>query len=116
RAGLGCLALVIVAGGVGYWLAESVWGEREGTVRTNDCRTTIPVKDGSSDTWFKKFTCQYQGTKSGKIMGGFCQAVVLTNGGECETVYVYEKHQANVCTDPKFPYLGYDDLCHTELQ
>ena len=110
----GCLVALMVIIAVGYALENTIWGEREGFVKTNDCRTTIPIKPGSPETWFKTFTCAYQKTKSGKIMGGTCQSVVLADNGVCETVYVYEKPQPDVCTDPKYPYLGYDDMCHTQ--
>jgi hypothetical protein len=31
-------------------------------------------------------------------------------------VYFYQKEVPKFCRDPKFPYLGYDDMCHTEPQ
>jgi hypothetical protein len=49
-------------------------------------------------------------------MSGYCEAVETTNAGACDTVYFYEKQAPKVCTDPKFPYLGVDDMCHTDPQ
>ena len=114
--GLGYLALLaVVFGGLGG-IYNSFWGEHRGSVKTDDCRMRIPLEEGSADTWFKKFMCEYSETKSGKVMRGFCQAVDLASDGVCNTVYFYDKKAPKVCTDPKFPYLGYDDLCHTEPQ
>jgi hypothetical protein len=100
--------------GVGA-VQRSVWGEQEGTTRTNDCRNSVSVKEGSYVTWFKKFTCSYVKSKSGKIIGGTCVSVE-TDGAVCNTVYSYDKKSDLHCTDPKFPYVGIDEICHTEPQ
>jgi hypothetical protein len=105
------IVLGLIVGGV-VWGYKSMWGEREGTVNTDDCRARIPLKEDSSDTWFKQFTCSYRKTNSGKLISGTCEAVE-TSAGRCNTVYFYEKKVPKVCTDPKFPYLGVDDLCYT---
>ena len=98
------------------WLHSAVWGEQEGYIKTADCRKTIPVKEGSFDTWFKKFTCTYEKTNSGKIFSGTC-AAVETDGVACGAAYVYEKKtEIKGCTDPKYPYPGRDDLCHSDIQ
>ena len=78
---LGFVFLVIVGVG-GVKVHEFLWGEQEGLVRTADCRKTVPVKEGSFDTWFKKFTCSYDKTASGKIFSGTCGAVE-TDGAAC---------------------------------
>jgi hypothetical protein len=77
------------------WVHGAIWGEREGFIKTEDCRTKIPVKQGSPDTWFKKFTCTYEKTDGGRIVGGFCQAVETDDAGVCTLVYSYEKKPEN---------------------
>jgi hypothetical protein len=117
---IGCLffIVVVVLGGIAGVdkIQNALWGEREGTIKTDDCRARIPVKEGSFDTWFKKFTCTYRKTNAGTIMSGYCEAIETSDAGACGVVYFYEKKPPNLCTDPKFPYLGEDDRCHTELQ
>lgn len=114
--GIGCLVLVGLAL---YGLVSahnSFWGEQEGTIKTSDCRKTIPVKEDSADTWFKKFICTYRRTNKGIVMSGYCEAVEIDNG-VCETVYSYQKKINNgECSDPKFRYLGEDDMCHSDPQ
>jgi len=115
----GGIGWLVIVGLALYGLSSahnSVWGEQEGTTKTSDCRKTIPVKEGSVDTWFKKFICTYRRTAKGTIMSGYCEAVEV-EGGVCETVYSYLKKINNGrCTDPKVPYLGEDDLCHSDPQ
>jgi hypothetical protein len=65
-------------------------------IKTDDCRATIHVKEGSWDTFFKTFTCTYRKTKSGTIMGSFCQAVETNSAGVCTAVYSYEKKSLGV--------------------
>ena len=91
---------------------EAIWGEREGTIKTDDCRARIMVDEfPSRGTLFKTFTCSYRKTVSGKILDGYCESVYTTNG-TCETVYVYQKKKNNGgCVKPN-PYLGEDDHCH----
>jgi hypothetical protein len=120
--GLGCFVLMafilvlwVHSGGLTS-INNMVWGEREGVMKTDDCRTRIVVKEGTSATWFKKFTCVYRRTKSNKLMSGYCEAVDTNSAGACNTVYFYIKQVPPICTDPKFPYFGEDDLCHTDLQ
>jgi hypothetical protein len=112
----GCLVTFIVIGiaiwGGGAVLRSTIWGEQEGVINTDDCRARIVVKEDSSDTWFKKFTCTYRKTNKGTLISGVCQAVETT-GGKCETVYFYDKVVPKVCTDPKYPNLGVDDMCYT---
>jgi hypothetical protein len=112
----GCVFALIVIFSAIRWGVESLWGEREGTIRTNDCRTRISVVEGSSETWFKKFTCSYKKTVKGYLISGYCEAVDTNSAGVCETVYFYPRKVPNLCTDPKYPHLGQDGMCHTEPQ
>lgn len=93
--------------GINGWL----WGEEEGVIRTEDCRSQIPIVEGSSKTWFKKFTCSYYKTSSGRIMGGYCSHVEIVDG-VCQSAYSYAKKPDHVCTDPHFPNLHEDDHCY----
>jgi hypothetical protein len=114
--GWGCLIVLALIGCGLVWVHNTVWGEREGSIKTEDCRAKITVKEGSSETWFKKFTCTYQRTKQGKVLSGYCEAVDTNAAGICETVYFYEKKPLLVCTSPLMPYLGDDDRCHADPQ
>jgi hypothetical protein len=85
--GYGCLlVLVLISGGL-YLGYNALWGELEGTIRTDDCRTRIELKEQSADTWFKKFTCSYRKTNSGAVMDGYCEAVDTTSAGSCDAIY-----------------------------
>lgn len=93
------------------------WGEREGVVKYDDCRQIIALAPNTYQKYYKTFTCMYRRTGAGKIMGGECVHIDfinswLTHSSECETAYVYEKKQEGGCTNPNFPFLGYDDKCH----
>jgi hypothetical protein len=113
--GGGCLIVLGLIGGGLVWGYNTLWGEREGTIKTDDCRARITLKENSSDTWFKKFTCSYRKTTKGIVMSGYCEAVDIS-AGVCDTVYFYVKSPPNVCTDPSFPYLGTDDKCYAQPQ
>ena len=115
----GCLLVLIVAG-VAIWggqdyLRSSVWGEREGVIKTDDCRTRVIVKPDTSDTWFKKFTCATLKTNKGVLIRQICEAVE-TSGAACTVVYSYERKGPNLCNDPQYPYLHTDDLCYNYSQ
>ena len=71
-------------------------GEQEGTIKTDDCRAQVMLHDDPAETIGKKFTCAYQRSKSGKIMGGICQAVEM-EGGACKTAYTYIKKPWTKC-------------------
>jgi hypothetical protein len=109
---LGCFVLIVVGLASIGALRNYFLGEEEGQVKYEDCRNKITVQEDSSDTWFKKFTCSYAKTQSGKIMSGVC-VHVETEGPVCQTAYIYYKKPQIVCSDPKFPNAGYDDLCHS---
>src|SRR5687767_611996 len=63
------------------------FGEREGVVKVEDCRTTVKL---NGKPWLRPFTCNHRRSKSNKLLYGFC-AAVDTNGSVCDTAYVYEK-------------------------
>jgi hypothetical protein len=53
--GVWTLLVVIVVLIVGVsWLQQTFWGEREGTIKTDDCRTRVLLKEDSPTTWFKQ--------------------------------------------------------------
>jgi len=93
--------------------------EVSGTVKYDDCREIVKLKEGGSEIKNKKFTCNYSKTQSGKIMSGEC-ASIETENGICTKAYVYEKEQEGCRNNFKegifYPYLGYDDMCYTEPQ
>jgi len=91
----GLLMLGVFGAGL-FWLTAALWGEREGTIKTDDCRTRITLKEGSPTTWFKKFTCTYKKTNKGNLMSGYCEAVE-TNAGTCDTVYFFWKRYIAFC-------------------
>jgi hypothetical protein len=105
------LCIVVVSGII---LHNYVLGEQDGEVKYEDCRNKVTIEEGATDTWFKKFTCSTIKTKSGKVIRGVCVNVV-TEGPVCQTVYIYSKRPTASCP-ASFPYLGYDDLCHTTFQ
>jgi hypothetical protein len=116
---LGVVTAIMIVVGIGVagvvWLYTTIWGEQEGQVNYEDCRNKITIQEGSADALFKDFTCTYGKTRSGKILNGIC-AHVVTEGPVCQTVYIYSKKSQVVCSDPKFPFAGYDDLCHMDPQ
>jgi hypothetical protein len=66
-------------------------GEREGAVKSDDCREQIPIQEGSFAAFNKTFDCRYEKSKSGKIMSGSCTAVEVDGNGTCKASYSYEK-------------------------
>ena len=98
------LLLAIVLLGVGC--------EREGTIKTSDCREEIELKENDLTTFLKDFTCDYTKTENGKILNGECYSVKIKNG-ECRTVWSYEKKSEVNCSK-EFPFAGYDSKCYKE--
>src|ERR1700722_12238120 len=92
------IAYAIISGVGGYF-----WGEESGEIKYNDCRNSISLEDGSGSTLFKRFTCTYVKSQSGKILRGTC-VHVETEGAVCQTAYIYEKKPEIHCKDPKFPF------------
>jgi hypothetical protein len=41
---------------------------------------------------------------------------VETDGAVCKKVYIYVKKSEFTCSDPKFPYVGVDEMCHSDPQ
>jgi hypothetical protein len=120
--GLGALLILgLVVAGV-LWIFGCNFGSvSEGTVTYDDCRSIVTLQPGSWRTYFGQFTCTYSKTQSGQIMDGECVKVVndssfLSSSHTCATAYIYQAPQANVCTDPTYPYLGYDDKCYSIKQ
>jgi hypothetical protein len=105
------IAAVIVIWFGGKYLHNTVWGEREGVINTDDCRSKVAVVEGSSATWFRKFTCVYQKDRDGSLMRGACEAVDITPSGACETDYYYEKKASPSICPESAPYLGLDGKC-----
>lgn len=109
--------VILIVGGLMIWGASSfLGGEREGVVKYSDCREQINLKPDSFQRYYKKFTCDYTKTDSGKIMSGTCVKIdsaggLFSDGSECRRAYIYEKKPEVVCSQ-EFPYLGYDDMCH----
>jgi hypothetical protein len=99
---LGFGALVII--GLIIWGVTSlIGGEREGSVKYDDCRQTINLKSDTFQKYYKKFTCEYEKTSSGKMMGGTCVHVDtsggrFSNASTCETGYVYQKDPEVTCS------------------
>jgi len=93
-------------------LVISGCGENEGTVKTADCREIIYIKESSVETWTKSFTCIYQKTRQGRLMGGYCVNVEYDSNGGCRKSYTYFKKQAEVCLDKANPVLREDDMCY----
>lgn len=108
--------------GVVLWGVSAVFfGEREGIVKTSDCRETVTLQSDTLQKYYKTFTCSNEKTNKGTIMRGVCTHVdtpgsIFSSSNDCSVAYVYERKQDTVCADKKFPYLGRDDLCHTDYQ
>lgn len=112
-----CLLGLLVA-----WLFGFNFGStNEGVVKYSDCSQIIKLQEGGWQTYFHKFTCSYGKTTSGVILGGDC-AHMEFSGSTCTAAYVYELARNNTgCENNekngiKYPYLGYDDNCHTTPQ
>ena len=56
---------------------------------SSDCKQTITLKQGSWETYFGKFICDYIKDDSGKITGGYCDKLVMDKG-QCITDYTYD--------------------------
>ena len=109
--------VLVIIGLIIWGVTSLVGGEREGFVKYDDCRQTINLKADTLQKYYKKFTCSYSNTLSGKIMGGTCVHVdtsggLFSNESTCETAYVYEKDPEVTCSK-EYPYLGIDDKCYT---
>ena len=100
--------------------------ENAGVVKYDDCRQIVTIKESENGKWnayFRKpFVCDYKKSKNGFIMGGTCVLVNLDSSGACVSAYVYQKQQdptqcvGAIKDGVSYPYLGYDDNCHTTPQ
>ncbi|MGO8945885.1 MAG: hypothetical protein ACLQJ7_19720 [Syntrophobacteraceae bacterium] len=91
-------------------------GEREGVIKTEDCRETVRLSDDAFQwqSYWETFTCGYVRRASGKLINKTCERVVM-NGGYCQTAYIYYYHADPDpgCTKA-YPYMGKDagkDAC-----
>ena len=102
----------IVMASVFVWgVTAFLGGEREGVIDYEDCREIVTLKPDDLQRYYKKFTCSYTKTNSGKIARGFCSRIVLKEG-LCRTAYVYEKKSEIKCSED-YPYLDlYDEKCY----
>lgn len=107
------LAFCVFYWGVGDGLQS---GEREGTVEYADCREKIPLSKNreSFSKLYQSFTCQYEKTMAGHILGGECVHIEYDKAQGCKVAYIYSRTPDKVCKDPKFPNLRSDDLCHPD--
>jgi len=107
-----CPIVWLGSGGWGQILKTiGVSGEQEGSINTDDCREHVFLKEGSPETRYRKFTCAYLRSNSGKLISGFCESVEL-EGKTCKTVYKYEKKPWTTC--PAHSSLNVDDRCWAE--
>jgi hypothetical protein len=104
---LGWLIVLVV----GAFIMFMTHGEHEGTIKYDDCREIERLApDPVVQLFYKSFTCMYNKTKSGRIMGGVCVSIEEPwFGSGCTKAYVYEKKAAAVC--PVNTHLTYEDIC-----
>ena len=116
------IGVVVFIGAVLWGVSAISFGERDGTAKISDCREIITLQPDTKQKYYKAFTCSYDKTNNGSIMGGTCIHIesagsTFSSSNECAVAYVYtRKQQDGLCTDKKFPYLGRDDKCYTEQQ
>ena len=113
----GTISLVVIA--LVVWGILSFFGFNnhntyEGTVSTIGCREFINLKPYDWQTYFGTFTGMTLRTHSGNVLGGVFERVETDNNGNCTRVYEYEKPQDDVCLNPDYPRLDYDDKCHPQ--
>jgi hypothetical protein len=81
--------------GAAIWVTHFVFfGEREGTVKYEDCREVITLQPDTLQAFFKSFTCSYRKAKGGTIMQGLCvhadsDSTLFSSSHACATAYVY---------------------------
>lgn len=112
----GIVALFVI--GILWLFGFNFWMTNEGTVKYDDCRQVINLNEGDWQTYFHKFTCNTFKTKSGITMSGECVSIetnssLFSSGSSCVKAYVYEEKQGGDCNNPSYPYLWYDDQCHS---
>lgn len=105
------LASLGMIGAIGFGLYFVFGGsEREGLVKIDNCLEVVQLKNDSIQSYYKDFTCVMEKSKSGRIISGSCTHIDMS-GNTCKTAFIYQKKPSDVCKDPKFPHLHYDDLC-----
>ncbi|MDD4901789.1 MAG: hypothetical protein PHE24_01510 [Patescibacteria group bacterium] len=70
--------------------------EKEGTIKVDDCRESVEIKEFSFDAIFGNFICNYKKTDNGKLIFGECSRVKMKDG-ECQTEFWYEKKPFRDC-------------------
>lgn len=110
--GLTALFGVVLVGAI---IVGGVWflfgGEKEGYIDTSDCRADYEVEDQIWTRIWHEYTCTYQKTDDGQIMGGTCKRVKTTLfGNECKASYTYNKKPYKTCSQ-EYPWLGSDGKC-----
>lgn len=106
---VGIFLFFVICGLVLGGLMTIFGGESEGTVKYDDCRQTITIKQNSWDTLFKKFICSDFKSNSGKLISGTC-VHIDTESGSCKTVYIYTKEPDINCGNNSTPDV--DDKCY----
>lgn len=92
-------------------------GEREGTVKFEDCREQIVIPEPGGPlhniNTFQNdpFICWYTKTNSGRVMSGMCTAVEMEEH-TCKRSYTYYKKAELTCY--AHSALGVDDNCHPD--
>lgn len=104
---------VILFIAVTLFILVACGGEREGTVKYDDCREKIYLEAGNLSKIYKTFTCQYEKRASGKIIRKKCVHVDLAGGVVCETAYIYyfEEEPDDGC-NKAYPFKGYNNICY----
>lgn len=118
------LVVVLIIAGI-LWLFGFNFGiTNEGTVTYSDCRQIINLNQGDWQTYFHNFTCDTLKTEKGVVYGGECVSVVndhslFSSSHSCAAAYIYNikpTPEQTGCTDPAYPYLGYNDKCYSYPQ
>lgn len=123
---LGCLVIIGIIGWAIYTYQPITifGGEREGSVKFDDCREVVYLNPDTIQKYYKTFTCSYRKTDKGVLLNSNCvhvdnDSTLFTSSHTCKTAYVYsfqlEKNHGG-CSDLAYPYLGYDDKCYSEPQ
>jgi hypothetical protein len=107
--------VLAITGAIAVYKAAIPGGESEGTVKYEDCRQIIAIKQGDWVANFKSFVCDMRRTTNGKVMAGFCVHVDTTPDGKCERAYTYHKIPEVACS-AEYPYLGTDGKCHRTFE
>jgi copper chaperone CopZ len=103
--------VVFVFAGILHGVTSLIGGEREGTIVYDDCRETIKLKTDTFQKYYKKFTCDYFKTNSGKIYDGECVHINKSwFGSDCQTAYIYER-SPDVCPSDSKAFINSDDTC-----